>query len=242
MYRAHHAGIGIRPLVAHYADGFNRQQHRKALPNLPVQPRRFDLRHDDLVRLLQQRHALRRHLAQDAHGQPRPGKRLPLDDLGRHAQVAADAPDLILEQVAQRLDQLQLHIRRQPADVVMALDRLRWPLDARRLDHIRIQRALHQPRNFFARALFCLEDLLRLIVKHGDKLVADDFALGLRIGYARQLIEKARRSVDRQDVQPQLLAHGLLDFRKLVLAQHAIVHEDARQPVADSPRHQHRRN
>ena len=52
---------------------------------------------------------------------------------------------LVLEELAQRLDQLELHALGQPADVVVALDRPRdGPLDDTRLDHVGIERALHE--------------------------------------------------------------------------------------------------
>ena len=53
---------------------------------------------------------------------PGPGNGWRHDELLLEAEVAADAPHFVLEQIAQRLDQLELHPLRQPADVVMALD------------------------------------------------------------------------------------------------------------------------
>jgi hypothetical protein len=44
---------------------------------------------------------------------------MPMHHLGGQTQLESDAPHLVLEQLAQRLDQLQLHVRRQAADVVM---------------------------------------------------------------------------------------------------------------------------
>jgi len=54
---------------------------------------------------------------------PRPGQeRLALHDRLRQAQLQADPADFVLEQQPQRLDQLELQVVRQAADVVMALD------------------------------------------------------------------------------------------------------------------------
>jgi hypothetical protein len=46
-----------------------------------------------------------------------------LDEMVGQAQFAAEFADLVLEQLAQRLDELQLHARRQAADIVVRLDR-----------------------------------------------------------------------------------------------------------------------
>ena len=79
--------------------------------------------------------ALRRHFADDADGEARAGEGLAADDLVRQAELEADGTHLVLEQVAQRLDDLQHHVLRQPADVVVRLDDARrspfdavWPL------------------------------------------------------------------------------------------------------------------
>ena len=45
------------------------------------------------------------------------------DERLRQAQLAAERAHLVLEQFAQRLDQLHLHALRQAADIVMRLDR-----------------------------------------------------------------------------------------------------------------------
>ena len=39
--------------------------------------------------------------------------------------------------------------------------------------------------------------------------------------------QKALAGIDRDDAQAKPLAHGLLHFGKLILAQHAVVDEDA---------------
>jgi len=42
--------------------------------------------------------------------------------IGRQTEFAAEHPHLVLEQLAQGLDQLHLHARRQAADIVVALN------------------------------------------------------------------------------------------------------------------------
>ena len=65
---------------------------------------------DDRVGVAQQLEVVRRDLAEDADGQARTGEGLALDDLVRQAEFAADRADLVLEQVLERLDQLELHV------------------------------------------------------------------------------------------------------------------------------------
>ena len=109
--------------VAHHAHRLERQQHREGLPQARAEPGRGDLFHHDRVGAAQQLEPLARDLADDPHRQPGSGKRLAIDDLGGQAELAADLAHLVLEQLAQRLDQLQAHPLRQSADIVMALDR-----------------------------------------------------------------------------------------------------------------------
>ena len=85
-----------------------------------------------------------------------------------------------------------------------------------------------------------LEDPLRLLVEDRDELAANHLALLLRVGHARQPSQKSLARIDRDHAQAKPLAHVLLHLGKLILAQHAVVDEDAGQPVADGARHQHR--
>ncbi len=53
---------------------------------------------------------------------PGPGKRMAADESLRQAELAAERAHLVLEQFAQRLDQLHVHALGQAADIVMRLD------------------------------------------------------------------------------------------------------------------------
>ena len=57
-------------------------------------------------------------------------------------------------------------------------------------------------------------------------------------------VKKALCGVHSDNVEPELFAHVLLHFLELVLAQHAVVHEDARQssPMADATARRRRTN
>ena len=96
--------------IPHDADRAHGDQDGKRLPDLAVPVRGPDLVNDDLVDVLKQRHALGCHLADNADGQPRPGERMPPDDFTGQAKVLACGPHFVLEEVAERLDQLEIKL------------------------------------------------------------------------------------------------------------------------------------
>ncbi len=61
----------------------------------------------------------------------------------RQAELLADPAYLVLEQRPQRLDERELQVVRQSADIVVALD-VRRAGAAAGLDHVRVERALHE--------------------------------------------------------------------------------------------------
>ncbi|MCY1371378.1 hypothetical protein D9M69_585180 [compost metagenome] len=66
--------------------------------------------------------------------------------LGRQAEGHAEFPHFVLEQVAQRLEQLEAELFRQAAHVVVALDGDGLlALRSTGLDHVRVNSALCQP-------------------------------------------------------------------------------------------------
>ena len=133
--------------------------------------------------------AIRRHLAENPHREARPGKRLPHDELFVEAELPSDLAHLVLEQLAQRLDQLHAHALGQAADVVMALDERRLAHDRHRLDDVRIERALRQKID--------LPELRGLLFEHVDERRADDLALLLGIDDAGEALEKQLGRVRR---------------------------------------------
>ena len=60
---------------------------------------------DDVVGILQQGDAFFRDGSDDAHAQARAGERMPVHHLGRQAEHESELADLVLEQLAQRLEQ-----------------------------------------------------------------------------------------------------------------------------------------
>ena len=157
---------------------------------------------------------------------PGPGERMAIDHRVRQAERDAELAHLVLEQLAQRLEQLQAERLRQAADVVVALDRDRLlGLGAARLDHVGVDRSLRQPLRLLELARLAREDV--------DELAADDLALGLRVGDAGELAEEALAGVDRDHLHVAMLGEHVHDEPAFVEAQQPVVDEDAGQPVAD---------
>ena len=118
---------------------------------------------------------------------------------------APERAHLVLEQLAQRLDELEVHLLGQAADVVVALDGRRRPLERDALDHVRVQRAL---REELARSSICLG----LFLEDLDELAADDLALLLGVGDARERVEEPLAGVDDAQVGLEGVAEQRLDL------------------------------
>ena len=134
-------------------------------------------------------------LAQDAHTEARARERVAVHHLGGQAEFEADAAHFVFEQLAQRLDQLQLHVLGQATDVVVALDDMRLAgLGAGGLDDIRVDGALREELD--ALASISGSELPRFLVEHLDEQSADDLALGLGVADALELAEEALGNID----------------------------------------------
>ena len=117
---------------------------------------------------------------------PGPGNGWRQHDLVGQAELAAEPAHLVLEQRAQRLDQLQRHVLGQAADVVVALDHRRRAVAAAALDDVGVQRPLDEELGVGQPAGVLLED--------PHEQLADRLALLLRVGRRR----RAARSTGRR--------------------------------------------
>ncbi len=81
----------------------------------------------------------------------------------------------------------------QAADVVVGLDRRRAGAAAG-LDHVGVERPLHEEAGAFAAA--SARRASRLLLEDADELGADRLALGLGVGDAREPLEEALLGVD----------------------------------------------
>ena len=114
------------------------------------------------------------------------------DERLRQPEFAAELAHLVLEQLAQRLDQLHVHALGQAADIVVRLDRHRRAAGERHaLDHVGIERALRQEVRAADRPGFRLE--------HIDEQPADRLALGLGIADAFERAQEQPRGIDMDE-------------------------------------------
>ena len=166
---------------------------------------------------------------------PGPRERLAPDHPLRHAELLADAPHLVLEEQPQRLDELHLHVGRQAADVVVALDRLGDAVGAAGLDHV-ASRASPGRASVTSPSLRASSSKTRM----NSSPMRLRFSSGsVDAGEPR---EEAllRLHVDERHVE--VAAERLDDLRGLVLAQQPVVDEDAGELVADRLVHEQRRD
>ena len=166
------------------------------------------------------------HFSEDAHTEPRPRERVPVDHLARQAELETQLAHFVLEELAQRLEELQVHALGQAADVVMRLDDVRLAgASARGLDHVGIDRALCQPLDSREFPRFLLEDL--------DEEPADGLALLLRVGLAVQRIEETLFGIHADDPHTHVAREGFHDLVAFAEPNQAVVDEHADQLIAD---------
>ena len=186
------------------------------------------------VGLLEEGDLVGGHLADYPHPQSRAGEGLAPHDLLGKAQFQAHRPHLVLEQGPQRLDQLEVEVVGQAADVVVALDGRR--MRGAGLDHIGIQGPLHQVGGIGDPTLGVLED--------PDEQLPDRLALLLGVGDARESLEEPVRRALVDQLDALVAPEGLHHLFALVLAHQPRVHEHTGQLGTDRPvdeRRGHRR-
>ena len=127
------------------------------------------------------------------------------------------------------LDQLEVQVVGQAAHVVVALDG-GGVGGGTRLDHIGVQRALHQEP--------CVGNAAAGPLERPDELLAHHPSLGLGIGDAGQGGEELVGRVHAHKVDAEVAGEGLLHLVGLILTQQARVHQHAREPIADGPVHE----
>ena len=224
--------IVIRSAVAHDTDGAHIGQHREVLVHRALKMRLCDLLAEDEVGVAEDIQLLLCDIAYHADGKTRAREGLPHHKVIGQTQLPAECAHLVLEQQAQRLyDLLEVHAVGQAADVMVALD------DGGDVgagfDDVGIDGALNK---IVHRAY-----LPALVLEHADELLADDLALGLRIGHAGKLCEEALLGVDAHEIDVPVL-EGRLDLVALILAHEAVVDENAGELTADGLGKQGRRD
>src|SRR5690606_12555627 len=153
------------------------------------------------------------------------------DDLGQ-AQLAADRPDLVLEQLAQRLDELELQVVRQSAHDVVALD-VRGAGAAAGLHDVRVEGALDAELDGRAGLVARVRpELCGRLPERGGALAAYDLPLLLRVRHAVELAQERVDRVDGHEAHAGRADEVLLDLLPLPLTQQSVIDEHARELIA----------
>ena len=148
-------------------------------------------------------------------------------------QGTPHATHLVFEEQPQGLDHFELHEVGQTAHVVVALDGgRRSSCGTHRLDDVGVNGPLPQP----PRALH----LVRRLVEHLDEHATNGLALGLGIGLSSKRREELISRANASDVEPHVLV-VFKDLFEFVLAEQAVVDEDAVQAIDDGPVQEFRR-
>ena len=117
----------------------------------------------------------------------------------RQAQFTPQRAYFILEQFAQRFNQLQVHPLGQPTNIVVGFDHYRRATGERHgLDYIGIQSPLGQERG--------VADAGRLLFKNFNEQAPDDFSLGFRVIDPFKRIEKPIAGVDMYEWDIEMTA------------------------------------
>src|SRR5207247_3008330 len=232
-HRAKRHERAVRAVVTHHTDAADGREHRERLRHAAIEIGGAQLLEEDRVRAPEHVERMAIDGTDDADGEPRTGERMPPEDVLGDPELGANAPNLVLEEPSQRLDDLEVHDVRQSADVVMRLDaRPRLRLAAARLDDVGVDRSLHEEID---RA-----DPLRLLLADTDALLTDHRALGLRID---DIFEPREESLGRVDVdEAKARAERRDHLLGLALAQQSVIDEHAGEPIADRLRDERRRD
>ena len=222
--------VAVGAVVPLHAGAAGVGQHGEDLPQAAVEAGRLDLLDEDGVRLAQHGQALVGDLAQHAHGEAGAGEGVAPDDLFREPQLRPHRPRLVLEEVAQGLDQAEGQVLGQAPHVVVGLDLRRRPgLGGGALDHVRVQRPLGQEGE---RPLLRRQGP-RLALEDADEALPHHHPLLLRLDHPAEVLQELVAGVHVAQAEPQVLPEGAHHGWPLVLAQQPVVHEDAGQLVAD---------
>ena len=141
----------------------------------------------------------------------------------------ADRADLVLEQVLERLDQLELHVFWQTADVVVRLDLDRGFRVLGRRSRSRPDRACPGPGTGTAPTFSASASKTRMNVSP----IVFRFCSG--IGDTRQPLEEMLGRVDIDEVHAEGAGEDILDQLRLAEPKQPVVDEDRGQLLADRP-------
>ena len=119
------------------------------------------------------------------------------DEFFLDAEGTAYSADLVLEQHLQRLHDLEVHLLRKAAHIVVGLDLGGDARDACRLDNVRINGALGQPSGIF--------NGLGIFVEGLHEEPSDNLSLCLGLGYSGKFPEEVRGGVRPDYIEAHIL-------------------------------------
>lgn len=238
------AEVSIFTAVAHDTNSSASVEGGESLRHLVVNTGRPDLRDEDVIGLSDKLNTLGCYLTKDSDADTGTGEGVAHNELLVDAELAAELADLVLEELSQRLNQLETlavhHTSGQTADVVVRLDCSRGSLPAQRLNQIRVKSSLKEPLDLscIGSVLGLLLDADRLLLEQIDEGVANDLALGFRLGDACKAAKEKLCSVNDCEVNVKMVRKRLLDLFALVQAHQASVHKNGVEPVANGLLHE----
>lgn len=251
----------VDTLVTHDADGtlfllvffysgevgnktYARVESSKSLANFIVQTLLANHADKNVIGLAGNLDTLRGNLAEDADGDAGAGEGVSHDELLVEAELASELADLILEELAERLNELEAvalgHALGQATDVVVSLDGLAGTLEGDALNDIRVEGALQEELNLAGavRVGGFLLNAFGLHLENVNELATNEAALGLGVSDTLEAVEELLAGVDDGEVNAQVALEGLLDILGLVETQAAIVNHDGMEAVTDGLVHQ----
>src|SRR5690606_27730186 len=216
----------ISPAIAHDAHGLHREQHGEGLPDLVVLARLADFVEIDRIGLTEDVELFAGDAARAADGKARSREGVAANKALRNAEIAAELADFVLEQFAQRLDQLHVHAFWQAAHIVVRLDGDRGAASERhRFDDVGIKRTLGEELR--------AAELLGFFLESFDEETANDLALGFRVGLTFKLTDELVGCIDVNQRDVELIAEHGHDLLALVHAHKAMIDIDAGELIAD---------
>lgn len=108
----------IHPLVSHHTNSPARQESGIRLANLSVQARSLNLADEDVVGLPCNFNLLGVNLAENADGDAGPGEGVAPNEVLGDAKAGAELADFVLEELTEGLDELEVHVCGETADIL----------------------------------------------------------------------------------------------------------------------------
>ena len=205
--------IGECALAVLHADRPEIRYSGKVLPHFSLQTVLCKLLPENRVGFAYRFETVAGDGSEAAHAESGTRERLTVNHAVRQTEGMADNADFVLEEKLHGFDQLKIILLRQAAHIVVRLHAVL------RFEDVGVDRSLTEEADAF--------ELRRFFRENVDEFLADDLALGLGIGYARQLVEEAVGRVDVDEVRAELIPEDFDDLLALALAHETVVDVNA---------------